>query len=171
MRDLRGTSLHGLPLDYHHVVIVNRLFQVHMKVESYEEGTQVFDLRQNLRTEWDRCNIAFDAGSDCTVVTKGYAARKGCKQLGHQAAYIGFGSTSLAMGDVYEVEIADRLGKVVRLNAIAVPSIYGWPAAKCLRNLRMRFLRACPPPSPRLSHMGEATASVSVWTTGTCRTM
>ena len=62
-----------------------------------------------------------------------------------------------AMGDVYEVEIADRLGKVVRLNAIGVSFIYGGPAAKCPRNLRMRFLRACPPPSPGLSQTGEAT--------------
>ena len=74
--------------DYHYVVIVNRLFQVHIKSDCYEEGTQVFKLRQNLRTEWDRCNIAFNADSNCTMVTEAYTARKECKWLGHQAAYV-----------------------------------------------------------------------------------
>ena len=57
------------------------------------------------------------------MVTEAYAARKGCRRLGRQAAYVGFGRKSPTMGDVYEVEVADRLGKVVRLEAIAVPTI------------------------------------------------
>ena len=35
--------------DYHYMgVAVNRLFQLHVKVESYEEGLEVFELRENL---------------------------------------------------------------------------------------------------------------------------
>ena len=61
------------------------------------------------------------------------------------------------MGDVYEVEVADRLGKAVRLEAIAVPLIYGGPAAKCLGNIMRRFMETAPSPSIGQSQSGAAT--------------
>ena len=110
---------------------MNRLFQLHIKPAGLEEGTEVFELRQDIRTGEGSYTIAFDGGSDATLVTEAYAAKWKCKKLERQAAYVGFGQRVPKMGDVYEVVVADRLGKAVRLEAIAVPFIYGGPAAEC----------------------------------------
>jgi hypothetical protein len=84
---------------------VNRLFQLHVRSANQEEGTEVFELRQDLRTEEGDFTIAFDGGSDATLVTEAYVARRKCRKLDRQAAYVGFGQRVPKMGDVYEVVV------------------------------------------------------------------
>jgi hypothetical protein len=132
--------------EYHFAgIAVNRLFQLHVRPVNREEGTEVFELRQDLWTEEGNFTIAFDGGSDATLVTEAYAAKWKCKRLDRQAAYVGFGQRVPKMGDVYEVVVADRLGKPVRLEAIAVPLIYSGPAATCRIGTNRKFWESAPP--------------------------
>ena len=131
-----------------------RIFSVHAQPAEVEAETQVFSLRQNLK---QGCNIAYDGGSNQTIVTEEYAKRKGLKRIGGAAAAFGLGEAEATVGDMYMVTICDRNLKVHYLEALAVPYIYTGPAATCPKNLRTRFMRTYTPLPKELHQTGAAT--------------
>jgi hypothetical protein len=57
----------------HWQMTVGRLFQINVQPGCHETGAQVFTLQQNLKSQGNSCNLAFDSGSDRTTVTEEYA--------------------------------------------------------------------------------------------------
>jgi hypothetical protein len=141
----------------HWKVAVGCLLQINAQPESYEPGAQVFTLRQNLKVGGVSCNIAFDGGSDRTMVTEKYAKEKVLWKLDKRAAVMGFGEATPTCTDVYEVSITDRAGKQHLLQAAAVPWIQTGPAARCPQDLRYRFLRIYNPLAEEMHQTGEDT--------------
>jgi hypothetical protein len=57
------------------------LFQVQVAAKSYPPGTQVFQLRQRVKMDKVKVNLAFDSGSNDTVVTKEFATMRKLKKV------------------------------------------------------------------------------------------
>jgi hypothetical protein len=125
----------------HWQVPKGRLFQVHVQPESYNPGSCIFTLRQNLKQDGVSCNLEFDGGSDSTLVTEGYAKKLGLRKLNGRAAVMGFVETTPTFGNVYEASVTDRWDGQHLLEAVAVPWIYIGLAMDSPQNLRTRFLR------------------------------
>jgi hypothetical protein len=92
----------------HWQVAVCRLFEVDVWPESYELGSRIFTLRQNLKGERVRCNLAFNGSSDRTLVTERFTELMGFRKLDGTLAVVGFAETTPAFGDVYTVSVKDR---------------------------------------------------------------
>jgi hypothetical protein len=159
--DYKGCEENGCGEHHHRSLhwqaIVGRLFQIDVQPECHEPGAQVFTLRQNLKNREGSCNLAFDGGSDQTVVTEEYAKRMGFWKLKEGAAVVGFGETTPLFADVYEIAVTERAGKQHYLEAVAVPRIHTGPAARCPQDLRYRFLRIYNPPAEEMHQTGEDT--------------
>jgi hypothetical protein len=94
-------------MEHHHLLhwalIVALLFQVQVVAESYLPGTQIFQLRLRIKMGKTEVGLAFDGGSNHSIITKEYAARKKLKKVGFTVPVIGFGSPEAEMGELYEV--------------------------------------------------------------------
>jgi hypothetical protein len=72
---------------------MGHLFQIHVRPKYYEPGSQIFTLRQNLKNEGKSCNLAFEGGSDQTIITERYAREMGFRKLDMKAAVASFAET------------------------------------------------------------------------------
>ncbi len=124
----------------HWALIVARLFQVQVVAESYPPGTQVFQLRQQVKMGKTEVGLMFDGSSNQSVITKEYAARKKLKKVGFTVPVIGFGSPEPEMGELYEVPLRASGKREVIIRAVAVEAIHNGPAARCPANVRPQCL-------------------------------
>ncbi len=100
--------------------------------------------------------LAFDGGSNQSVITKEYAARKKLKKVGFTVLVIGFGSPEPEMGELYEVPLKVSGKREITIKAVAVEAIHNGPAAKCPDNITTRFLQSRNTKSWDLNQAGGA---------------
>jgi hypothetical protein len=86
--------------------------------------------------------LAFNGGSNQSVITKEYAERKKLKKVGFKVPVIGFSSPEPEMGELYEVPLRANGKREVIIRAVAVETIHDGPAAKCPDKIATRFLQS-----------------------------
>jgi hypothetical protein len=126
----------------HWALIMARLFQVKVAVESYPPGTLVFQLQQQVKMGKTEVGLAFDSHSNHSVITKEYATRTKLKKVGVTIPVIDFGSPEPEMGELYEVSLRASGKREIVISAVAVKAIHNGPAAKCPSNIASRFLQS-----------------------------
>jgi hypothetical protein len=84
----------------HWQVAVGRLFQVNMSPESYELGSQIFTLTQNL---------AIEPAAKRTLVTERSTRKMGFQKLEGRAAVVGFSGTMPTFDDMYEASVTKSI--------------------------------------------------------------
>jgi hypothetical protein len=115
----------------HWALIVAWLFQVQVAAKSYPPGTQIFQLRQRVKTGKTEVGPAFDSSSNQSVITKEFIARKKLKKVGITVPVIGFGSLKPEMGKMLEVPLRVSGKRDITIRVVAVVAIHNGPAAKC----------------------------------------
>jgi hypothetical protein len=76
----------------------------------------------------EEVGLAFDSGSNCTIVTKEYAVRKKLKKIG---PVISFGSLDTEMADLYQLPLWASGKRRIKVNAVSVVAICNGPPARC----------------------------------------
>jgi hypothetical protein len=140
----------------HWALIVARLFQVQVVAESYPPGNRVFELRQRVKMGKTEVGLAFGGGSNQSVITKEYAARKKLKKVSFTIPVISFGSPEPEVGELYEVPLRACGKRNITIKAVAVKAIRNGPAAKCPDNSATRFLQSRNAKSWDLDQVGGA---------------
>jgi hypothetical protein len=119
----------------HWALIVARLSQVQVEAESYPLGTQVFQLRQRVKMGKTEVGLAFDGGSNQTVITKEFAVREKLQKVGVTVPVIGFGSPEAEMGEMFKVPLRASGKRNITIRAVVVETILNGPDAKCPDNV------------------------------------
>jgi hypothetical protein len=136
--DYRGCSQRGCGVEHHPLLhwalIEARLFQVQVASECYPPGTQIFQLRQQIKIGKMEVCLSFDGGSNHSVITKEYAAKKKLKKVSFTVPVIGFGRPEAEMGELYEVPLKASGKRNITIRAEAVEFIHSGPPAKCPDN-------------------------------------
>ncbi len=86
--------------------------------------------------------LAFDGGSNQSVITKEYASQKKLKKVGFTVPVTGFGSPEPVMGELYEVPLRASGKRDIVIKAVAVEAIHNGPPARCPENIATRFLQS-----------------------------
>jgi hypothetical protein len=68
--------------------------------------------------------LAFDGDSNCTVVIEEYAKRMRLKKNRSGCPAIGFGSSTVKMGDLYEVLLKASWKRKITMSAVSAAAIY-----------------------------------------------
>jgi hypothetical protein len=108
-------------------------------LESYPAGTQQFQLRQWVQMNQEEVGLAFDSGSNCTIVTKEYAVRKKLKEIG---PVISFSSLDTKMADLYQLPMWASGKRRITVNAVSVVAICNGPPARCPHDITGQFVQS-----------------------------